>query len=118
MVRLEKLPEKSIIDGLKRTLDFYEIHLNPTMAEGIPVCRTWPRYNPENRTQPSKDASAIFGYIAKAVILLPFDLQESLRSQVSGTRLTWKDLAIRAYLNGDMIYPQSTTLDGPRGVDE
>ena len=111
MAKLEKLPDKSIIDGLKGTLDFYEIHLNPTMSKGIAVCRTWPRYNPENRTQASKDASVIFGYISKAVVLLPFDLQESYRLQVSGTRLTWKDLAIRAYLNGDMIYPQSTTLD-------
>ncbi|MBA7653711.1 hypothetical protein ES703_61568 [subsurface metagenome] len=118
MARLTKLPEKSIIDGLKGTLDFYIIHLNPTIEEGIPVCRTWPRYNPENRTQASKDASAIFGYVSKAVILLPLDLQESLRIQVSGTRLTWKDLSIRAYLNGDLIYPQSTTLDGPRAEDE
>lgn len=111
MAKLTKLPEKSIIDGLKGSLDFYVIHLNPTMSEGIAVCRSWPKYRPENRTLASKAASAIFGYIAKAVMTLPPNLVDSYAKQTSGTRLTWKDLAIRAYLNGDMIYPQSTTLD-------
>jgi len=105
------MPQKSIIDGLKGTLDFYEIHLNPTIAKGIPVCRSWPRYDPEHRTPASIASALVFAYIAKAVMTLPDNLVQAYAELDGPNRLTWKDYAIRAYLNGDLIYPNSTTLD-------
>ena len=111
MAKLTKLPDRSIIDGLKGTLDFYTLHLNPTLSEGIPCCRSWPRFDPDKLTAASKAAAATFGAISSLLKSLPDNLVEAYRLQASGTRLTWRDLAIRSYLNGDMVYPQSTTLD-------
>jgi len=111
MAKLTKLPDKSIIDGLKGSLDFYTLHLNPTLSEGIHCCRSWPRFDPEKLTEASKAAAAVFGYISSLLSSLPDNLVQAYRSQTSGTRLTWRDLAIRSYLNGDMVYPRSTTLD-------
>ncbi len=59
----------------------------------------------------SKAMRIPFAYITSSVKLLPPIIIEAYKDLASPTRLTWKDVAVRCYINGDNVYPRSTTLD-------
>jgi len=103
MAKLLKLPEQAIIDGLSGVLDFYVIHLNPTLDKGIPVCRSWPRYKPETRTAASADASRYFAYANKMAAFMPESIKAAYANTLAGSRLTWKDMMVRMYLKGENV---------------
>lgn len=103
MAKLTALPELWIIDGLKGTLDFYEIRLNPELSKGIPVCRSWPQYRPERLTAASKDATRYFAYINSMAATMPNNIVAAYKNTLQGSALTWKDMMVRMYLNGDKV---------------
>jgi len=103
MAKLTALPEQWIIDGLKKTLDFYEIRLNPDLSKGIPCCRTWPIYRPERRTAASKDATRYFAYINSMASTMPENIVNAYKNTLAGSHLTWKDMMVRMYLDGSKV---------------
>lgn len=96
MTKLAALPDKKIIDSLKGVLDFY-VYL------GIPCVRTWPRYDPRRYPPTVIPPQDDFRYINQAVAELPDYIIAAYKEQAGGTRLAWKDVAVRCYLAGHEV---------------
>ena len=97
MAVLTALPEQSIIDGFKGTIDFY-VH------RGTPCARRWPR-PPSGARSPEVQAQyAAFAYATRLWNLLSPEVQESYIEMARGTRLSGRDMAQKAYLSGTLQY--------------
>lgn len=93
MVKLTALPEQAIISGLKGKIDFY-------LWKGIPVARRWPR-SPGHRRAPAVEAQwPAFSYATKLWPYLSLELQAAYRETVHGTKMSGRDLLIKAYITG------------------
>ena len=103
MVRLKHLPSAAMIDTLKGQLDFYLYHINPYDEEGIPVCRTWPRYNPESYPESSNVMQPAFAYVNKMATFIAPIVHDAYVAMAGGTRLSWKDMMNRLYLNAELL---------------
>ena len=103
MVRLKQLPSAAMIDQLKGSLDFYVYHINPYDEEGIPCCRTWPRYRPESYPESSKVTQPAFSYVNKMSSYIAPIVRDAYATMAGGTRLSWKDMMVRLYLNGELL---------------
>lgn len=93
MARLERMPQQSIIDDLKGTIDYY-------YYKGIPVARKWPHWPKRTPTPEEKANQEAFAYINSTVKDIPAYIRRQYQAMASSSILTWKDLYIRAYLNG------------------
>jgi len=100
MAKLDKMPDQHIIDGLKKSIDFYE-------WMGIPVARKWPRSPGHLRAPAVMEQWAAWSYIAKAWDPLPQDIKDAYAAMVVGTKWTPRDLFTRGYLSGFYRYPRS-----------
>lgn len=103
MSKLLNLPEQSIIDGFKGTLDFYILRLNPSDEAGMVCCRTWPRYNPEAYSGESKIMQPYFAYINQMAPFISQEIKDSYTAMAAGTGLSWKDMMVRCYLNMELL---------------
>jgi len=100
MAKLDKMPDQHIIDGFKKSIDFYE-------WMGIPVARKWPRSPGHLRAPAVMEQWAAWSYIAKAWGPLPQDIKDAYAAMVVGTDWTPRDLFTRGYLSGFYRYPHS-----------
>jgi len=93
VARLDAMPSLAIIDGLKRTLDFY-------YWMGIPCVRSWPR-SPGHKRAPAVEAQwAPFSFAAKEWSNLTDVVKDAYTQMALGTALTPRDWQIKAYLEG------------------
>lgn len=98
MAKLLSLPHLAIIDGFKGTIDYY-------LYMGIPVARRWPR-SPGKRRAPAVEAqwpawttaTRLWGEMSPAV-------QEAYRLTSTGSTMSGRDMAQKAYLVG-YIHPE------------
>jgi len=93
MAKLDKMPQRQIIDGYKGTLDFY-------YWKGIPVCRKWPIYIKRTPTPIELTYQQAFSYINKLWAQLPLIIQVQLTLFAARSTLTGKDFLVRGYLKG------------------
>lgn len=99
MARLDIMPSKAVIDGLKGVLDFYN-------HKGIPCVRTWPR-SPGHRRAPLVEAQwAAFSYAAKEWDNLSPEVQQAYHDLASGTASTGREWFMRGYISGIYGYPK------------
>ena len=98
MVRLLVLPHQDIIDGLKRSIDFY-VH------RGIPCARSWPKSPGKHRSLPVTAQWPAFSFATKEWKNLSPAVQASYTQFSADSGLAGRDLQIRAYLTGLYRYP-------------
>lgn len=103
MVRLSQLPSAAMIDKLKGQLDFYLYHMAPYDEAGIPVCRTWPRYDPESYPESSRVMQQPFAYVNKMSPFISPIVHDAYEAMAGSTGLSWKDFMVRLYLNGELL---------------
>ncbi len=97
-MRLDAIPDKSIVDGLKGVLDFY-VH------KGAAMCRSWPR-SPGHRRAPAVEAQWVaFAYAAKEWSRLLPIVQQAYDDLARGTAYTGRDWFMRGYISGIYGYP-------------
>jgi hypothetical protein len=99
MVKLDKLPSASIIDGLFGVVDFYELHLNPESEKSIAIARAWPRYNPEAYPETSKVMQPYFRYISKMWSYLDPTVQQAYMELAESSSMAPRDYMTRCYIN-------------------
>ncbi len=93
MAKLTAMPSQDIISGFKGKIDFY-------VYMGIPVARKWPR-SPGHKRAPAVEAQwPAFTTAAQIWNQLDEHTQEAYIETASGTPLTGRDLATKAYLAG------------------
>jgi hypothetical protein len=103
MVRLKQLPSAAMIDKLKGSLDFYVYHMNLYDEEGIPVCRTWPRYHAESYPESSRVMQPAFAYVNKMAPFISPIVHDAYVAMAGSTGLAWRDYMVRLYLNGELL---------------
>lgn len=103
MVRLANLPSQGVIDGLSGVVDFYVYHPSGEEGKGVPCARSWPRYDESVMTAASKEQRAPFAYVNQRYRDLSPTVLEAWHQMASMTGLTPRDLATRAYINGDRL---------------
>jgi len=93
MAKATALPARGIISGFKGTLDFY-VH------DGQTCIRKWPK-SPGKKRSPAVEAQwPTFSYSSRIWNTLSPELQDSFRMLSSGTGLSARDMAIRAFMSG------------------
>jgi len=93
MARLSNLPETAIINGFKKTIDFY-------VYRGQACARSWPRKPQMPRAASTQPMIAAFRYAVYIWGLLTPEQKEPYNSMAAGTDLTGRDYFMRAYLGG------------------
>ncbi len=93
MAKITRLPSKAIVDSFKGKIDFY-------MYKNTAVVRKWPKWTKRESHPDEKVNQDAFAYINKIAGSLPIYLQDQYRRMARGTRFTWKDLLVRAYMKG------------------
>ena len=111
MAKLEVLPAKDIISGLKGVIDFYVNYQacdRSISGPGIPCARKWPR-SPGHKRAPAVEAGWVdFSYAAKAWLTLSPEIRDAYNTMASNTGLTGRDLFTRSYISGLFPYPPPT----------
>lgn len=93
MAKLTALPQLAVINGFKGTIDFY-------LWRGIPVARRWPR-SPGHRRAPAVEAQwPAFTIASQLWSHMDEQTQRAYIETASGTNLSGRDLASKAYLSG------------------
>lgn len=93
MAKLTNMPSLKVINGFKKTIDFY-------YWMGIPVAREWPRKPDGERSPAVREQWPLFVYAARLWQQLSPVVQRSWNEMATGTALTGRDLQIRAYIGG------------------
>lgn len=93
VARLLVLPEQSIIDGFKGTIDFY-------VWNGKNVARTWPRSPGHRRSLAVEAQWPVWTDAAKLWSQLSPEIQAAYNDMVAGTDFTGKDMFTRSYISG------------------
>lgn len=93
MAKVVALPAKGIISGFKGTLDFY-IH------DGQTCVRRWPKSPGKKRSAAVEAQWPTFTYATRFWNTLSPEIQASYRMLSTGTGLSARDMAMRAYLSG------------------
>jgi hypothetical protein len=103
MAKMEKIPERSIIDGLFGVIDFYELHLNPLSSKTIAIARAWPTYNKSHYPESCRVTTPFFGYVGKMWNFIEPEVQEAYKFLAGGTSLTGRDYMTRGYMNWETL---------------
>lgn len=101
MARLLALPHKAIIAGFRGVIDFYLY--GACTGRPIPCARSWPRYDPSHYPETIAQGQAPLIYIMQHLGEIPLELIEAAHEQASGTSLTWRDVIVRCYINGERV---------------
>lgn len=99
MAKVEAMPSRAVIDGLRGKIDFYRWN-------GIACVRKWPRFKPTSMTEASKAHQPAFRYISQSTPLLSSEVVESWRWLADQSNLTWRDWLTRAYLGATLAAPK------------
>lgn len=93
MAKIEVMPSEAIIDGFKGKVDFYYYC-------GIAVARMWPRSPGHKRATAVEATWAAFSYATKEWKNLDAETQRAFEEMATGSGLSGRDMAERAYLTG------------------
>ncbi|GAH83489.1 unnamed protein product [marine sediment metagenome] len=93
MARLSSMPEEAIISAFKGVVDFY-------LWKGIPCARMWPHWPARDPHPDEKLNQDAFAYINTHLFSMPEFLLDQYKRMAASTPLTWKDLAVKAYMKG------------------
>lgn len=93
MAKLDKLPQKQIIDGYKGIIDFY-------LWKGIPIARKWPVFRPYQFSQAQLANQQAFSYINKLWSSIDLLIKTQLTYFLRNATITAKDLYVRGYMKG------------------
>jgi len=93
MAKVTALPAKGIISGFKGALDFY-------LHDGQVCVRRWPKSPGKKRSVAVEAQWTSFTYASQLWNTLTPELQNSFRPISSGTGLSARDMAMRAYMSG------------------
>jgi hypothetical protein len=101
LARLLNLPAKAIIDGFKKTIDYY-------ICRGVPCARKWPRSPGHKRAPGVENGWAGFTEANKLWSSLPLNIKEAFTNMSKGVPLTGKDMFVKSYLSNAHIeiYPE------------
>lgn len=98
MAKITRMPNEAIISGFKCKVDFY-------YYMGVPCCRAWPR-SPGHRRAPAVEAQwAAFSYATREWNNLSPEIRRAYEELATGSGLSGRDMAMRAYLKGLYRYP-------------
>jgi len=98
MAKLTEMPHMDIVDGLKGQIDFY-------LWKGIPCARRWPRSPGRVRAPAVMAQWPTFIYAASEWKNLSDTMRAAYQTLASNSRLTGRDMQIRAYIQGLYRYP-------------
>jgi len=93
LARLKRLPALAEIDRLKGTIDYY-------LWKGIPCARKWPHWPTRVPTPWEKANQLAFAFANSTARDIPAYVRLQYQRMVAGTKLSWKDLYVRDYMNG------------------
>jgi len=93
MAKVAALPAKGFISGFKGSLDFY-VH------NGQVCVRRWPKSPGKKRSKAVEAQWPTFTYATRLWNTLSPEVRDSFRMLSSGTGLSARDMAMRAYLSG------------------
>jgi hypothetical protein len=96
MAKIAAMPDRTTIDGLKGTLDFY-VH------RGIPCVRSWPRWQLKVRSPAVQATAANFAAVASVLKLACPEVIAAAKWMATGTLLTWKDVYTSILLGGTYL---------------
>lgn len=105
MAVLRALPELSIIDGLKGSIDFY-VH------RGIPCARRWPRPPSGPRSPAVQAAGVLFSQAASAWSRVDPLVKLAANAMALGSPMTGKDV-LTSILLGGTYDPTDDSEDAP-----
>lgn len=91
------MPEQAIIDGFKKTIDFY-------LWMGLPIARSWPRSPGKMRTPAVMAQWSTWTYATQEWNNLSPAVQEAWNSLATNSGLSGRDMQIRAYISGVYRY--------------
>ena len=98
MAKLTALPSMAIIDGFKKTVDFY-------VYMGIPVARAWPRSPGHIRSPAVMAAWAPFSEASRAWRETSPEWRTAFELMARRSGLSGRDLSVAAYMSGLYRYP-------------
>ncbi len=93
MAVLKALPSTAIIDGFKGSVDFY-------LWKGLACARRWPRWHARTPTDAERASQVDLAYAARACGALSPHMKAQWRQLATGTRFTWREMFVRAYIRG------------------
>lgn len=97
MAKLLAMPEQAVVSGFKGVIDFYEYM-------GIPVARKWPR-SPGHKRSPAVEAQwPVFTDAVNLWNQLSEEVKETYRKLASGTGMSGRDLFIKGYIGGLLVF--------------
>ncbi len=96
MAKLTAMPEQSIIDGFKGTVDYY-------VWNGIPCARKWPS-SPGHRRAPLVEAAwPAFAFAGSYWNNLAPEVKASWNAMADGFPLTGRDMFTKSFLSPDNL---------------
>lgn len=95
MTRLEGVPPRGIVLGLKGIIDFYS-------WKGIPVARRWPRTPTQPRSAAVQAQYADFRAVTQGFKTIDVSVVDALYGMSSGTLLTTKDQQVQLFYGGSI----------------
>ncbi|MBA7643919.1 hypothetical protein ES703_51653 [subsurface metagenome] len=98
MAVITSMPSEAIISGYRGSLDYY-------YNMGLACVRRWPRSPGHLRTPAVMSTWEAFAYASRLWKLLSPEVQRSYEELATGTGLSGRDMAERAYLKGLYAYP-------------
>ena len=101
MVRLQGVPPRGVVLGLKGIVDFYS-------WKGIPVARRWPRKPTQPRTPAVQAQYADFKAITQGFKTIDVSVVDAYYGMSSGTMFTTKDEAVSLFYGNSL-----TESNGP-----
>jgi len=93
MAKIKRLPSLAIIDGFKKTLDFY-VH------DGQACVRMWPRSPGRIRAPAVMAQWPLFSAAAKLWDQIPTDIRAAYEQMATDTGLSARDMFTRSYISG------------------
>lgn len=90
MTRLEGVPPRGIVLGLKGIIDFYS-------WKGMPIARRWPRKPSQPRSPAVQSQWADFKAVTQGFKTIDNTVMPALTSMVSGTQLVQKDEQVQLF---------------------
>ena len=90
------MPQQSIIDGFKGTLDYY-------LHDGVACARRWPRSPGHTRAPAVMAQWEAFSFAGSYWNNLSVEVKEAWNAMADGFPLTGRDLFTRSFISGDTL---------------
>lgn len=96
MAVLTKLPGLAIINGFKKTIDFY-------VYMGLPCARKWPRSPGHQRAPAVEEQWPPFAWASSNWNSLSPEIQDQYRRMAAGTHLTGRDIFTKGFISAQYL---------------